>query len=202
MKSKSEKFRLPVSRAATLISLVFLCTTRSRWETNHEAVTTILFFLATILVGVASLGRLWCSLYIAGFKNHRLITEGPYSLSRNPLYFFSSIGAIGLGLATETLTFPLAFILMFFLYYPRVIKGEEKRLKQLHGLEFDVYRNQVPAFFPKLKGFIEPETYSVKPVVFRRHVLDAVWFIWILGIIELVEGLKEIGVLPALWALY
>jgi protein-S-isoprenylcysteine O-methyltransferase Ste14 len=36
--------------------------------------------------------RLWCSLYISGYKNSQLITSGPYSLCRNPLYFFSFVG--------------------------------------------------------------------------------------------------------------
>ncbi|GIS42766.1 MAG: hypothetical protein Ct9H90mP15_08060 [Candidatus Neomarinimicrobiota bacterium] len=29
------------------------------------------------------------SLYVEGFKTKKLITEGPYSMVRNPLYFFT-----------------------------------------------------------------------------------------------------------------
>jgi hypothetical protein len=35
------------------------------------------------IAAVASLGRMWCSLYIAGSKDKELITNGPYSLCRN-----------------------------------------------------------------------------------------------------------------------
>lgn len=58
--------------------------------------STILFLLGLLLVGVATVGRLWCSLYISGHENSELITTGPYSLSRNPLYFFSLPGFAGI----------------------------------------------------------------------------------------------------------
>jgi len=74
----------------------------SRWE-RLPMVSTLLFAGGCVLAGAASLGRLWCALYIAGYKDGVLVTEGPYSLCRNPLYFCNLLGAAGVGLATETL---------------------------------------------------------------------------------------------------
>ena len=202
MRSKSEKYRLLLSRIAVAISVFFLCITQSYWETKNAKVTFALFLIGTILVAIASLGRMWCSLYIAGYKNKRLVTEGPYSLCRNPLYFFSAVGGVGVGCTTETFTFPVVFIVLFALYYPLVIKGEEKRLKQIYGVEFEEYIKRVPAFFPSVSTFFEPENYNVKPVVFRRHIFSALWFVWIVGILELIEGMREIGVFLSLWSLY
>ena len=79
----------------------------SAWEIKAPFFNTILFFIGIILVGIASLGRLWCSLYIAGYKTDNLVTEGPYSMCGNPLYFFSFIGALGIGFASETLLVPV-----------------------------------------------------------------------------------------------
>lgn len=202
MHSRSEKYRIILSRIAAIAILFFLFTTESVWETRNEKVTFFLFLAGMILVGIASLGRMWCSLYIAGYKDDKLVTDGPYSLCRNPLYFFSMIGVLGIGCATETLTFPILFILLFALYYPFVIKSEERRLGQLFGAAFDRYTKKIPAFFPRFSTFSEPTDYLVKPAVYRNHMFSALWFVWIVGILEVIEGLREIGLLSSLWSLY
>ena len=74
-------------------------------------------------------GRIWCLTYSSGYKSSELVTQGPYSVSRNPLYFFSFIGLIGIGLATETFTLTLFLIAFFALVYPAVIAGEEEFLR-------------------------------------------------------------------------
>jgi protein-S-isoprenylcysteine O-methyltransferase Ste14 len=202
MKIKIEKLRIPLSRIAAIVGFFFICSSNSYWETTNELISFVLFFLGAILVAVASLGRMWCSLYIAGYKDDKLITQGPYSICRNPLYLFSLIGVVGIGFATETLTFPIVFIVLFAFYYGFVIKSEEERLKKFFGIEFEEYKKKVPAFFPKFSSFAEPENYNVKPVVYRRHIFSALWFIWIIGILEVIEGMKEIGFLKSLWLTY
>jgi ABC-type Na+ efflux pump permease subunit len=112
------------------------------------------------------------------------------------------IGVIGVGFATETFIFPVAFAILFSIYYPFVIKSEEKRLKNLFGATFKEYSRKIPAFFPSLSNFEEPDNYNVKPIVYRRHIFSALWFIWVVGILELIEGLREIGLLGYLWVVY
>jgi protein-S-isoprenylcysteine O-methyltransferase Ste14 len=202
MNSTFEKYRIILSRLAAVLVLFFLFTTQSSWETRNEALTFFLFFIGMILVAIASLGRMWCSLYIAGYKDDRLVTDGPYSLCRNPLYFFSMIGLLGIGFATETLTFPLVFIILFALYYPFVIKSEGRRLRKRFGAAFEDYTQRVPSFFPKFSTFSEPEQYVVKPGVYRNHMFSALWFVWLVGALEVIEGLREIGVLTSFWSIY
>jgi len=62
--------------------------TTAKFET-HEIFGSCLFFAGTLLAGVAVTGRAWSLMYISGKKNASLVTVGPYSLCRNPLYFFS-----------------------------------------------------------------------------------------------------------------
>lgn len=185
--------------AACLIALVVVST--SAWEDRAPMVAETLFAIATVLVAIAAVGRLWCSLYIAGYKKRTLIKEGPYSMCRNPLYFFSLIGGVGVGMATETMTIPVIIFVMFVLYYPRVIRKEEKVLRGLHGEEYDRYTLSVPRFFPRI-DLTEPHSYVVNPVVFRRHIFSAIWFVWILGIAEVVEALHEGHYIPALFSIY
>ena len=190
-----EKYRIIISRIAVGIIVLFLFTTQNLWLIKNEIITWFLFLTGVIFVGIASLGRMWCSLYIAGYKNDKLVTAGPYSISRNPLYFFSMIGVVGIGLATKTFTFPIIFILLFALYYPFVIKSEEERLNALFGVAFEEYKKKVPVFFPRFSIYSEPIDYMVKPAVFRVHMFSAIWFIVIVGLLEVIQGMKDIGLL-------
>ncbi|GAB4340418.1 MAG: isoprenylcysteine carboxylmethyltransferase family protein [Desulfobulbaceae bacterium] len=193
--------RLPLSMVVGSLLFFLVAGSRSHWE-SQPFIETSLFVSGCLLVGIASLGRLWCSLYIAGYKSDRIVTVGPYSLCRNPLYFFSFIGLIGCGLATETLTIPLLVVLFFAVYYPLVIHDEECELRLLHGEVLDAYLASTPAFFPKFSLFSEPREYVVHPRIFRKHLFDNLWFIWIVGILELVEGVKEIVAFPGFFELY
>lgn len=202
MRSKVEKYRIKLSFLAILLFLLSIYFLNNRWEENHPMLADSFYALSVFLVAIASLGRMWCSLYIAGYKNSKLITTGPYSLCRNPLYFFSMLGVLGIGFATETALFPLVLMVPFALYYPFVIKSEETRLAALFGEEYDEYKRQVPAFFPRLSGFREPDAYLVKPGIYRKHMFSALWFIWLVGIIDVVGELREMGLGTSLWTLH
>jgi hypothetical protein len=123
-------------------------------------------------------------------------------MCRNPLYFFSLLGALGVGLSTETILIPLLTLVAFALYYPFVIKSEEAEMMRFHKSEFEIYMKRVPVFFPKISLLNEPEEYTVKPRKFKKHLFDALWFVWSLGIIEFIEELHELGVLPTIIKIY
>ena len=197
-----EKLRIRISQIFAVLLVVLICFSNSLWEDKAPFVTTVLFLLGAVLVGIASLGRLWCSVYIAGYKTDHLVTQGPYSMCRNPLYFFSLLGALGVGFSSESLLIPVLILIGFAVYYPLVIKSEESELAKLHKNEFEMYFKKVPRFFPKISYLTEPEEYIVKPVVFKRHMFSALWFIWFMGIIEVIEELHEIKVLPTTFNIY
>ncbi len=160
-KSLNERFR-------TLISLIFglaigcsLLFGESRWETS-PLIEESLMLLACFMAGIGAFGRIWCSLYIAGYKNNVLVTDGPYSMCRNPLYFFSFVGGIGVSCATETFTIPLLTALAFGIYYPSVIRKEQERLLTLFGDAYRNYCRNVPSFIPSLSR-LKPPTPSIPP---------------------------------------
>ena len=185
--------------AIALGSLILV--SRSAWE-GSGLVSDLLFSMGLVLVGVATVGRLWCSFYICGYKTNTLITVGPYSVCRNPLYFFSFLGGAGIGLATETLTVTFVLLVAFALYYPFVIMAEEKRLRAVHGDDFERYVGRTPRFWPSFAKLEEPEEYTVKPRRLRNGILDAMGFVWMAGILELIEALHEYNVVPAFFRLY
>jgi len=199
--SKSEKVRMLVSRIFVIFLVIIILFSDSHWQ-FHPIIDTIIFAVGCLLASIGAMGRLWCSLYISGYKNNTLITTGPYSITRNPLYFFSLIGAIGVALATETLLIPLIVLIVFVFCYPSVIRGEEKRLLSVHGEKFKQYCQKTPSFFPKFSIYEEPETYMVNPKIFQRSIFSALWFIWLIGILQIIETLHDVGILPVYFKLY
>ena len=181
--------------------IIIILFSGSHWE-KVFIFSDVFFLTGAILVGIATIGRLWCSLYISGYKTDTLITIGPYSICRNPLYFFSFLGAIGVGLAVESLLIPFVVFICFSLYYPFVIREEEKKLHKIHGERFQNYCKKTPKFFPSFSLLNEPEKYTVMPKIYKKSLFDALWFIWLIGIIEIIEALHEWRIIPIFFRLY
>lgn len=195
------KMRTTLTRLYVIFLLILAIISTSKWKSD-EITGSAFFLIGAILAGVATIGRIWCSMYISGYKSRNLITIGPYSLCRNPLYFFSMLGGIGVGLSTQTLTIPLLVLVVFALYYPNVIQREQKRLSELHNDKYEEYCKKTPCFLPSFNLFNEPNKYIMNPIIFRKSMFDNLWFIWLIGIAELIEGLHHVHALPSLFPLY
>lgn len=185
--------RLLVSRLFGLTILFMLAFGTSYWS-RAPLFDQVIFLLGVLLAVVGFCGRLWCHSYIAGRKKRVLVKEGPYSLCRHPLYFFSLVGGIGLGLCTETFTAALLFVLAFGAYYPQAIRGEETFLSD-NFPEYEEYKKKVPLFFPRWSNFVEGEG-TVSVCAFRREIVAAGGFLLCIGIFELVESLHHADILP------
>ena len=187
-----ENHRILVSRWFAIVFFGVVLGMESRLEAT--VVPTVLFIAGLALVGVATVGRLWCSLYISGRKDDELISVGPYSITRNPLYFFSFLGFAGVGLATETLTLAAAMVTFFAIVYPVIIRREERFLKERFGRTYVDYCARVPRFFPNPSRYSEPDAWVVDSRRFRRTMVVVVWFVWLVALIELVEAVHELGI--------
>lgn len=144
-----------------------------------------------LLIGICTFGRLWALMYICDNKTKNLIIEGPYSLTRNPLYFFSFLGALGVALSTEDWIILVTMIGFFVIYYPFVIMAEEQKLLETHGESFLNYKKTVPCFIPNFKLLKESEIISVNIIKYKKYYLDAMWFIWFYMILEIIEKIRE-----------
>jgi protein-S-isoprenylcysteine O-methyltransferase Ste14 len=195
-------WRIHTTRAMIVLMIVLFTISGGAWEERCPVFSMALFVVGCVMATLGVVGRLWCALYIGGYKTQHLITEGPYSISRNPLYFFSLLGSVGVGLSSETFTIPIILTIGFLLIYPKVIMAEEARLRQVHGPAFDEYARRTPRFFPRWSLLVEPDEYVTRPAKFRRHALSAMWFIWIVIFIEVLENLREMGAIKPLFMLY
>lgn len=194
--------RILLSRVLAVMLLAILATSLSAWHNTLPLMEYLLPLAGWALVGIGVIGRIWSASYISGYKNAKLIMDGPYSICRNPLYFFSFVGGLGVMLLTETLTLPLLFVGLFLGYYMQVMVREEKRLHRIHGAAFDAYQARVPRFWPNFSLFSEPESYTVSARYFRQFLTEVVWFVLAAGIIESLEEMHAAHYLPTLLYIY
>ncbi len=189
--------RILFSRIFAVVLCILILVSQDRWEDN-SFMDSFMEFTGLMLVCTCMLGRLWASIYISGYKSDRLITEGPYSVVRNPLYLFSLIGAAGIGLATESLVLTALIGAAFLLYYPFVVIQEEEQLARNHGEDFRTYASVTPRFFPRFSLYRQPVSYTVSLKHFQRAFLDSGIFILVYALLQIVERLHTVGVLPTL----
>jgi hypothetical protein len=109
---------------------------------------------------------------------------------------------IGLGLATEIITLTLVLSFSFLFSYRSVIHSEERFLENTFGDSFRSYCATVPQFLPKWSQHNELETLEVAPKIFLRSVYEALWFAGLVGLLEFLEGIKELIEIPSLFHLY
>ncbi|HOM29437.1 MAG TPA: isoprenylcysteine carboxylmethyltransferase family protein [Deltaproteobacteria bacterium] len=167
--------RIAVSRVA--IGALALCylVSEPMWR-PQPVFDAVMDMGAFLLVLAGAFGRLWALAYIGSRKNTTLVTTGPYSITRNPLYLFSLLGALGIGFMTDSLVVLAAVAVMFAAYYPFVIRSEQRLLESLHGRSFTSYMREVPAFLPKFSLFKEPEEITVNTRYLRRSFFSVMWF--------------------------
>ena len=141
---------------------------------------------------------MWSSLFISGRKEHELVTVGPHSVCRNPLYVGSFMGALGIALASHNMLLVAATLLAFLVIYPTVVRHEESLLAVRHGSHFDAYRSRVPRFVPKLSLYHEPDTYQFEPQRVRRAFRDALAFPLLYVVAKVISALAQSGGIPVL----
>lgn len=149
--------------------------------------------LGLIAIMVCIIGRAWCSLYIGGRKKQEIISAGPYSVSRNPLYVFSFIGAFGIGAQSGSLSVGLVFGLACWVVFRIVVGREERFLSDAFGHDYQAYRERTPRFLPKLSLWRDEAEIMIRPVFFVRTVRDGFVFLLALPLFEAIEQLQRLG---------
>ena len=163
--------RLVTSRlCAGIISAIALLTTHA-W-TEHGALDDVLGATGLLLLLVACIGRIWCASYVAGRKDRELVDKGPFSVTRNPLYFFSFFGFIGAGLSFENFTMALIFGGLFLATHWPTILYEEGKLREIFGAPYDAYCARVPRFIPRLSLFEASEVTTLRTKAFTRTLVE------------------------------
>ncbi|SUJ29032.1 Putative protein-S-isoprenylcysteine methyltransferase [Sphingobacterium spiritivorum] len=106
---------------------------------------------------------------IQGQLADTLNTTGIYSLVRNPLYLGNFFMWLGLAMLTENAWFVVCFILLYWMYYERIIFAEEQFLERKFGEEYTEWAARVPVFIPNFNKFSKPELkFNINKVLFKE----------------------------------
>jgi protein-S-isoprenylcysteine O-methyltransferase Ste14 len=201
MAAQLNKNRMFYTRILTGLTLAFGILGTSRFPSDsppHEAMR----FFGYALLAFCAMGRLYSTAFIGGIKNKSLVTIGPYSVVRNPLYFFSLCGAAGLGLATGSITMTAIIFFGFLIVYIGLISREEGFLLDKFGKEFTNYKRKTPKLMPDFSCWHCPAELTFQPKFLNFAWRDAVWWFAPLPAFEVAQLLQEKGVFHPLIELF
>jgi protein-S-isoprenylcysteine O-methyltransferase Ste14 len=193
--SPSQAARKGVVALIIAMALAFLCIGESSWPDGGSVHETI-EWVGIALILLCILGRTWCALYIGGRKNQALVTDGPYSISRNPLYVFSIIGAVGVGAQIGSVVMAALCGVIAWAVFLWTARREEAALRTTFSEDYRFYLDRVPRFLPRLSLWHGPATLVVQPRLILITFTDALLFLVAIHLAEVLEHLHAIGSLP------
>ena len=166
---------------------------------RYDAARSLEYF-GYFLVLICAFGRIYSAAFLGGRKNRQLMTDGPFSIVRNPLYMFSLIGIVGVGLLSARITILLSLLGMHLISYHFLVRREEVRLLENFGDDYRAYCARVKRFVPTLRHYTQPEEITVRPGLLLIAIRDA--WVWLLPypFFELIDYLRDDAhILPILF---
>jgi hypothetical protein len=123
------------------------------------------------------------------------------SVPRNPLYFFSILGAFGAGAQLGSLISGAIFGVLTWIVFYVVIVQEEHLMAKRYGVVFERYVETVPRFLPNPRLWRDEPTLTIIPPRMIRTFADAMILLISVPVAEFFEQLQNDGVLPVLFRL-
>jgi len=99
-------------------------------------------------------------------KAFSLNVTGLYSIVRHPLYLGNLFIWLGISLYVRQWMLGFVFVLVFWLYYERIIFAEEEFLRRQFGESYESWASVTPCFFPRFSQWVSPDRpFSWKKVL-------------------------------------
>ena len=152
---------------------------RAHWLT-FTASSQILLGLGCIVATASAILRVWGASYVGAAVVHsttmhglKVLADGPFRHSRNPLYLGTLLNAIALSLLMPPTGAIVAIILIAIVEF-RLIGAEEPFLLNKLGDSYRLYCAAVPRFLPSLRPRVPPA--GTRPN-YRSGLLSELFFI-------------------------
>jgi len=120
-----------------------------------------------------------------------LNTTGMYSIVRNPLYLGNFLMVLGVVIFLRVWWLPLFYMLLFTLYYERIIFAEEMFLRRRFGKEYLDWAASTPAFFPRIRQWTPPALPFSWKKVLRREYHGALGVVLAMFLLEVAGDVYE-----------
>ncbi|ADL00940.1 methyltransferase family protein [Brevundimonas subvibrioides] len=176
------------------VALAFVSSSPWVGEPLSEGIESV--GLGAIVISIV--GRAWCSLYIGGRKKAEIVSTGPYSISRNPLYVFSYFGAFGVGAQTGSFSMGVLFVVIAVAVFHFTIRQEEAWLTAEFGEPYKAYMARTPRCGPAFSKWQDNAELTVRPQFFLTTIRDGLVFLLAVPIFEGVDWAQAQGWLPVL----
>lgn len=105
--------------------------------------------------------RTWAALYIGGRKDKELQTQGPYSITRNPLYFGTFCFMLSVSFFLKSVSLVIAMVIMGVIYSYWIIASEEKVLHGIFREAFSNYVRNTPRIIPRFSRYYATDFVTV-----------------------------------------
>ncbi len=159
----------------------------------HPTITSMLIGFCFVILG--EFLRFWGVSY-AGSETRTtgnvgasyLITKGPFSYVRNPLYLGNMLMYFGFGLMADSPLLALVGLFYFFFQYTMIISLEEEGLMKKFLDEYVKYFQAVPRFVPSMKKYAggshpQPEIDMKSGFKSERRTLQAITLVTLILIV-------------------
>ncbi len=126
------------------------------------------------------------------FGGEKLLKDGPYALSRNPMYLGVFLVGMGVVLVVFKLWVFSVFLVVFLLFYYPEMQKEERALEHKFTDEFIKYKQRVPVFFPSLRVVTSKELkeyFPLKAQWFNREIVSAICVLVAIFLFEIIGEL-------------
>ena len=191
--SRAYRVRLPLTAACLLTGLCIELFARPPISVHSVGGKWLMasgFVLLLAGIGV----RLWALASISERKTRELVTTGPYSLCRNPLYLGTLLIVCGFVVLWQSLAMAVLLLLPILLYRFGVVPAEERVLSDLFGAEFDAYRRRTPRWLPRAKGYVREPSLTFRSVGVLREAQCGLWWLAFAGLSLWLTAIREAGI--------
>jgi protein-S-isoprenylcysteine O-methyltransferase Ste14 len=107
---------------------------------------TMWFYIGLIIYALGCIPYIISVVNFASAPSNEPIVEGVYRLSRNPMYFFSALTLLGIGIGCKS-WFMIMLIILHSAINHLTVLAEERYCSEKYGKSYQEYMKNVPRYF-------------------------------------------------------